>query len=1399
MLSIANKTTDANKVLSSAKKTLLFLISVGKEYHEGDMLISQVNYFERLIQACVSTLEDPRSKAQPEILRQNAQGEWDVIIMVADTLQAYNDASESDEYAKLESWRAKGKDYVRRNTAIFEKLQRAGRDRIKVNLHFIHWDDAKELTSKEYAPIFSKLSAAYAQPGALRDAVNKKGHAYLSRPEQAGARAMAKTASVDPDALPERNLQYILEELVILYHCAAKGKFGFGDEMAPLFIVYPSLEEDAFIQARQFFKTSQQVLWLGLKLHSNSPKNLPSLFGSSGQIKDECIKGLQQHVYCELFSLKPEPTPALLDQISLPNLSVSIDRNEMYDELVGKLSSHDVVICHGLGGMGKSHLVTSYAERNQERYPTCIWSTQNKLNSTFAIFAAKLGLASKKDKPKDIVAKVKRYLEEHPGWLLIIDNVENGKALQDFFPKKGGKIFITTRLKNINFENAALVEVPNMSREEANTLLQTVSGETSQDFSTLSARLGDLPLALIHAAQYLKQHRDITCAEYIGLYERFESDLQSDLKTVTPFQSKPVLVTWKASFIRVKKALSVEPKFLDELMLLLSLLDHTSITMTLLASWYEGMFPELHRQRPGLMAEAITKLRDLSLLGGAGEIDIHPVVQDIHLQTTQSHPEQLDRVASFLSAYYFKMAEDNFFLDKKHIRESLAHLMSALKKMSLYTKSPQPIAQMQYALATLYRHYDNELSVTHYRSALARFIEAEGSQSQAVTRIRFILFEIYTRLGTWAEFPAILDALSWLEEKKSASDCSELVEFQTQYYIAMSVHKATQQDFTAANEQLLIAEKLALQSDDAGKYLVRIRSDIVKLALATQHDSVQGQSKLRAMSDDFFSGDLSPRQKMEVIDLHIDLCDGMNEPGWLAELVGLKLAVQEKIAIEVAPNTVDLYYRLANAYLAMGYEHHALRAFQCIKDEIVKQGLQGKPKAWSMLCQYADLSRRHKQSADDVLDYITDAYMPNAFVMHDVAAMKAGLLSFVRYCIFISQGKEILAYIDNVEDDYPAEEKTDDTFKTLLYLKQIAIISTRSPNLARHLIALENESTLTDPNSREMQSNVDDSIATLGRLTSTSLQNYPMPVKKINKQFLMRKMIISNRFLSDCRFYATMLIRNRVVASSDTYRDHIDADTKALEAVYQLLPNCAIDEIDESTFSTPVVAGAPPLISQFKNAFQVLYHHYSAMVRQDECDEALFLSGRDAQVMVYRRPPLERLLPEAEQNQSAQITRRDARFKLLNNTLTLQLTSRQNHSLPFLFSENPNFDQLFLGRAFSYFRKFLLIKLSETLPKDLPPLINVDISSLDESRYQVTIKLHNFTIDPASELQDFQYYCQLSLFLAGLTPMFSMAASEITLPRVASLGRVSAAFFKPAAPDASASEQVSENLADPSP
>ena len=136
-------------------------------------------------------------------------------------------------------------------------------------------------------------------------------------------------------------------------------------------------------------------------------------------------------------------------------------------------------------------------------------------------------------KPKQIARGMISWLGKQKSWLLVFDGLDATEVASNIFPENGvmRHTIITTRNSDAKVYAAQGLEVPVLDKEEAIQLLSTVSGvslpresPSREQGEWIVKELGNLPLAVDHAAMYIRQ----VC----GGLEAYINELENDRDTV---------------------------------------------------------------------------------------------------------------------------------------------------------------------------------------------------------------------------------------------------------------------------------------------------------------------------------------------------------------------------------------------------------------------------------------------------------------------------------------------------------------------------------------------------------------------------------------------------------------------------------------------------------------------------------------------------------------------------------------------------------------------------------------------------------------------------------------------------------------------------------------------------
>jgi len=227
---------------------------------------------------------------------------------------------------------------------------------------------------------------------------------------------------------------------------------------------------------------------------------------------------------------RPEPV------VHLPRLSLGTGfrgRSEFLRSLHTRLQAGHAarvaitsLAVRGLGGVGKTCAAMEYAWQYRHAYRAVLWcsaETPEALDRGLAALAGPLQLpqATAREQPEQCAA-VLRWLNEHPDWLLILDNVDTPEALHavQALGIGGGCLLLTGRLARFGRGIEAL-DLDLLHPDTATAmLLQATPGrralpdDEAQAAALAVQELDRLPLALEHAVAFI---------EYLGCSFRLPS------------------------------------------------------------------------------------------------------------------------------------------------------------------------------------------------------------------------------------------------------------------------------------------------------------------------------------------------------------------------------------------------------------------------------------------------------------------------------------------------------------------------------------------------------------------------------------------------------------------------------------------------------------------------------------------------------------------------------------------------------------------------------------------------------------------------------------------------------------------------------------------------------------
>ncbi|MGI4734618.1 MAG: FxSxx-COOH system tetratricopeptide repeat protein [Janthinobacterium lividum] len=218
---------------------------------------------------------------------------------------------------------------------------------------------------------------------------------------------------------------------------------------------------------------------------------------------------------------------------------------------------------HGLGGIGKTRLAIEYAWLHRHYYAALLFVRADTSAELEANLAALCG-AQTLNLPEQIAAEqeirlraVIDWLARHPGWLLIVDNVDTkdaALAVERWLPKFGnGHVLITGRIsrwsqyvERLELDVLRVEDAVEFLLERTQSERETTPNDAAEALA-LASELGQLALALEQAGAYIEE-RSITLAAYRQRWASNDQAVRTWFDEQLMGYPRSVATTWLTSF-----------------------------------------------------------------------------------------------------------------------------------------------------------------------------------------------------------------------------------------------------------------------------------------------------------------------------------------------------------------------------------------------------------------------------------------------------------------------------------------------------------------------------------------------------------------------------------------------------------------------------------------------------------------------------------------------------------------------------------------------------------------------------------------------------------------------------------------------------------------------------------
>jgi tetratricopeptide (TPR) repeat protein len=396
---------------------------------------------------------------------------------------------------------------------------------------------------------------------------------------------------------------------------------------------------------------------------------------------------------------------------------------------------------NGLGGIGKTQIALEYAYRYAQTYQAIFWvaaDPQGDLLADFVSIAQFLQLPEK-DEPNQslIVDAIKQWFQQHEGWLLLFDHVEDITAVNAFCPTAGkGHILITTRAQATGTVATPCEVEPMDLQEGAQFLLQRVKllspdlpldqveSQERAAAEEISRLFGGHPLALDQAGAYVEETGQ-RLSDYLDLYQQRQVALLSRRGDVSTDHPASVMTTFSLAFESVER---MRPDA-AELLRFCAFLHPDALPEELLMAGALSFDPAYQSiaDDPFELNAALSVLRKYSLVKrnpATKTVSVHRLVQDVLKSSMEK--EQQRQWAESVVRTLSREFPDGEPASWSACQRYLPHARVGIKLLAAWQmRFTEAVRLLNHVGYYLYKRAEYAEAQVHYEQALALLAEEE--------------------------------------------------------------------------------------------------------------------------------------------------------------------------------------------------------------------------------------------------------------------------------------------------------------------------------------------------------------------------------------------------------------------------------------------------------------------------------------------------------------------------------------------------------------------------------------------------------------------------------------------------------------------------------------------------
>lgn len=292
----------------------------------------------------------------------------------------------------------------------------------------------------------------------------------------------------------------------------------------------------------------------------------------------------------------------------------------------------------GIPGIGKTELALKLAEQMDVKQYAYFLRGDNIADymSDLATLAATIDNIWVESADVQVTSKAGlQWLENNPGWLIVLDNVDDARILPDsLLPRGDGFLILTGRDSGIT-DRATVIEIPNMEPEEgANCLLEyagisSAKADERRAAEDISREMGGLTLGLEQAGAYI---RDTGCGlgDYLKTYRERREDLLPLRSADGGGIGRTIYVTVAIAVERASQSAAAAPELLGHL----AFFAPDEVPEAVFTNQPHIWTPVLSKAAADILLwnRTVAALRRLSLIrreSGSQYISTHRMIQDV--------------------------------------------------------------------------------------------------------------------------------------------------------------------------------------------------------------------------------------------------------------------------------------------------------------------------------------------------------------------------------------------------------------------------------------------------------------------------------------------------------------------------------------------------------------------------------------------------------------------------------------------------------------------------------------------------------------------------------------------------------------------------------------------------